>query len=115
MKTRPLFTQMRRVRSMWELPAEAKKPGEDVVGRLLKSLYGTRDAPLNWELQIQKVMLALGFKQGKSNPCIYYHAGPRTSELLYMEMIFTTAGTFDNIKWLHEELSKKWKCVNVVF
>ena len=58
-----------------ELPAEAKKPGEDVVGRLLKSLYGTRDAPLNWELQIQRVMLALGFKQGKSNPCIYYHAG----------------------------------------
>ena len=58
-----------------ELPAEAKTPGEDVVGKLLKSLYGTRDAPLNWELQIRKVMVALGFKQGKSNPCIYFHAG----------------------------------------
>ena len=41
-----------------ELPAEAKKPGEDLVGKLLKSLYGTRDAPLNWELQIRKVMIA---------------------------------------------------------
>ena len=30
-----------------ELPAEAKKPGEDVVGKLLESLFGTRDAPLN--------------------------------------------------------------------
>ena len=27
------------------------------------------------ELQIRKVMIALGFKQGKSNPCIYFHAG----------------------------------------
>ena len=35
------------------------KPGEDVVGKLLKSLYGTPDAPLNWELQIRKVMIAL--------------------------------------------------------
>ena len=93
-----------------ELPAEAKKPGEDVVGRLLKSLYGTRDAPLNWELQIQKVMLALGFKQGKSNPCIYYHAGRDLRTVVHGDD-FTTAGTFDNIKWLHEELSKKWKCV----
>ena len=70
-----------------ELPAEAKKPGEDVVGRLLKSLYGTRDAPLNWELQIQKVMLALGFKQGKSIIHAFTTMQAETSELLYMEMI----------------------------
>ena len=24
---------------------------------------------------------------------------------------FTTAGTFENIKWLHGELSTKWKCI----
>ena len=41
-----------------ELPAKAKKPGEDVVGKWLKSLYGTRDAPLDWELQIRKLMTA---------------------------------------------------------
>ena len=77
-----------------ELPAEAKKPGEDVVGKLLKSLYGTRDAPLNWELQIRKVMVALGFKQGKSNPCIYFHAG-RDLRTVVHGGDFTTAGTFE--------------------
>ena len=64
-----------------ELPPEAKKPGEDAVGKLLKSLYGTRDAP-NWELQIRKVMIALGFKQGKSNPCIYFHTGRNSRTVL---------------------------------
>ena len=59
-----------------ELPAEAKKPGEDVVGKLLKSLYGTRDAPLNWELQIRKVIFSLRFqtRQEKS-----LHLFPRRS------------------------------------
>ena len=93
-----------------ELPAEAKKPGEDVVGKLLKSLYGTRDAPLNWELQIRKVMVAIGFKQGKRNPCIYFHAGRDLRTVVHGDD-FTTAGTFENIKWLHGELSKTWKCI----
>ena len=93
-----------------ELPAEAKKPGEDVVGRLLKSLYGTRGAPLNWELQIRTVMIALGFKQGRSNPCIYFHAG-RDLRTVVHGYGFTTAGTCENIKWLHGERSKKWKCI----
>ena len=96
-----------------ELPAEAKKLGEDVVAKLLKSLYGTRDAPPNWELQIRKVMMALGFKQGKSNPCIYCHAGRDLRTVVHGDDL-TTAGTFENIKWLHGELSKfskKWKCI----
>ena len=93
-----------------ELPAEAKKPGEDVVGKFFKSLYGMRDAPLNWELQIRKVMIALGFKQGKSNPCIYCYAGRDLRTVVHGDD-FTTAGTFENILWLHGELSKKWKCI----
>ena len=32
-----------------ELPVEALGPGEEgMIGRLLKSMYGTRDAPQNW-------------------------------------------------------------------
>ena len=97
-----------------ELPLEATKPGEDVVGKLLKSLYGTRDAPLNWELQIRKVMITLGFKQGKSNPCIYFHAGRDLRKVVHGDD-FTTAGTFENIKWRHGELSIKWNASNAVF
>ena len=35
-----------------EISQEGKEAHEDVVGRLLRSLYGTRDAPLNSELTI---------------------------------------------------------------
>ena len=41
------------------------------VGRLLRSMYGCRDAGVNWEFAICQVMIALGFVQARASPCIY--------------------------------------------
>ena len=53
-----------------ELPEEA---GTDKrkVGRLLRSMYGWRDAGVNWEFVICPVMIALGFVQGRASPSVY--------------------------------------------
>ena len=40
----------------------------DVVGYLLKSIYGTRDAAANWQQEVAKAMKAWGFKRGKNVP-----------------------------------------------
>ena len=55
-------------------------------------------------------MIALGFKQGKSNPCIYFHAGRDWRTVVHGDD-FTTAGTFENIKRLHGEIASTWKCI----
>ena len=89
-----------------ELPIEGKiASAGDVVGRLRRSLYGTRDVPLNWELTIRKIMMKLGFAQGKSNPCIYYYQ-KRDLQTIVDGDDFTTAGSYENIKWLYEALGK---------
>ena len=94
-----------------ELPSEGKTESDgDVVGRLKRSLYGTRDAPLNWELTIRKIMMKLGFTQGKSNPCIYYHQKRDLRTVVHGDD-FTTAGSYENINWLHESLGKEWMVV----
>eukprot|EP00435_Cladocopium_sp_Y103_P007958 s1954_g2.t1 len=93
-----------------ELPDEAKNPGQDVVGKLLRSLCGTRDAPLNWELTIRAIMMELGFKQGRSKPCIYFNA-KRDLRVVVRGDDFTSTGTFEDIKWFHTELSKRWMVV----
>ena len=94
-----------------ELPFEGKTASDgDVVGRLKRSLYGTRDAPLNWELTIRKIMMKLGFVQGKSNLCIYYHQKRDLRTVVHGDD-FTTAGRYENIKWLHEALGKEWMVV----
>ena len=60
-----------------ELPPELREEGKDLVGLLLKSLYGTRSGSRNWQLQLGKDLTssALGFKQARGSPCLYYHSG----------------------------------------
>ena len=56
-----------------ELPPEEYKAGK--CGRLLKSLYGTRDAGAIWEAVYTDVLRELGFEQGAASPCCFYHRG----------------------------------------
>ena len=55
------------------LPEEAGE-GASMCGRLLKSLYGTRDAATNWSKAYTDVLINIGFEVGVSNPCLFKHA-----------------------------------------
>eukprot|EP00971_Amphidinium_carterae_P344148 6484362-Amphidinium_carterae.1 len=58
-------------RDLWiQLPREDPRSQEDgICGKLLRSLYGTRDAGQNFELLVQEVMVSrLAFKQGVWTP-----------------------------------------------
>ena len=56
-----------------ELPPEQAQAG--VCVKLLKFLYGTRDAALIWSRAYCEVLDSLGFEQGKSSPCSLFHKG----------------------------------------
>ena len=47
-----------------ELPPEEQVKGEDLIGELSKSLYGTRKAAHNWEKKRQRVIIDSGFVIG---------------------------------------------------
>ena len=56
------------------LPAEDQGPGEEnMYARLAYSMYGTRDAALNWHEEYSQQLLANGIKQGVSTPCVLHH------------------------------------------
>ena len=60
-----------------ELPEEASEEGEsaaDVVGKLMASLYGTRDASANWQEEVNKSMKQWGVRIGKVQ---YLHVLPQ--------------------------------------
>ena len=56
-------------------PAEAKEIGK--LWRLLKCLYGLKDASKQWYLKIENRLLALNFKKSKYDPGLFYlmHGG----------------------------------------
>ena len=49
----------------------------------------------------------LGFLQGKSNPCIYYHSARELRTEVHGDD-FTSVGSFEDIKWFHTSAAKEW-------
>ena len=43
-----------------------------MCAKFLKSLYGTRDAALNWARAYSSVLEKMGFKKRKSSPCTFF-------------------------------------------
>ena len=95
-----------RRRLLVELLPEAGE-GRDKVGLLKRSLYGTRDAPSNWEKAIKDALEGLSFRQGRSNPCLYFHE-ERSLRLNVHGDDFTVVGSYEELKWLEAELGKVW-------
>ena len=62
----------------FELPAEDPMSegggGRHLVGELDKAMYGTRDAPAEWQAELERTMIKLGFRPVVSTPCLYCHS-----------------------------------------
>ena len=56
-----------------EFPDEDKSDGQDMVDLLHKSLYGTRDAAINFQREIQRFMRCQGFIVGRYNCSTFHH------------------------------------------
>ena len=90
-----------------ELPPEMRQEGRDLVGRLIKSLYGTRDAAANWERQILNDLTSLGFVRGMATPCVFFHP-QRNLRVSVHGDDFTTLGKIDDLRWFSQQLQKIW-------
>jgi hypothetical protein len=55
-----------------QLPPEEASAG--YCARLVRCLYGTRDAPKRWEAFLAEQLVAIGFAKGRASPCCYFHA-----------------------------------------
>ena len=84
-----------------ELPEEAGGG----YAKLVRSLYGMRDAPALWEAYAAAQLQALGFKRGLSNACVYYHR-QRGLRCLVHGDDFVATGLGQHLEWLYKELEK---------
>ena len=94
-----------------ELPAEALSPGEtpeDIVGKLLASLYGTRDASANWQDEVSKCMEEWGFVAGRSNPCMFHHIARQVLCLVHGDD-FVSVGDASQLRRLKDKLKGRFE------
>ena len=82
-----------------ELPAEDSSDGDvDMVGELRLSLYGTRDAAMNWVATYSEFLTKLGFTMGEASPCNFRHT-VRNINLTVHGDDFLIVAEANQVKW----------------
>ena len=90
-----------------DLPEEDGTPG--MCGKLVKAMYGTRDAPQNWEFEYVGFLDSIGFQPGKTSPCVFYHE-PRNIRLVVHGDDFTALGTDPGLNWFRQQMTNRFEC-----
>lgn len=90
------------------IPHVGKKEMRRDVDFLLKSLYGTLDAAVNWSMAYSKVLDKLGFEKGASSPCTFFHRSRKIKMAVHGDE-FITEGNEAQLRWLAEELQKEFE------
>ena len=102
------YFQAAAVRNVYvQLPDEDYEAG--MCGKLLKSMYGTRDAAQNWRAEYTEFMIAVGFRRGKSNPCVFWHAEREIRCVVHGDD-FAVLGWESQLNWFWTEIKKKFEC-----
>ena len=94
MAERPIFVQ---------LPPERARPG--YCCRLIRSLYGTRDAPRLWEEFAASCLAKLGFQRGKACAVCFRHPQRKIMCLMHGDD-FLMAGRTADLEWTRDNLQK---------
>jgi hypothetical protein len=91
-----------------QLPPEESAPGW--CARLVRCLYGTRDAPKRWEAFLAEQLVTLGFAKGRASPCCYFHARLKVRCIVHGDDFVLSGGAaaLDEVKrGMHERFLLK--------
>ena len=92
-------------RSMYNYHQRMRPPG--YCGKLLKSMYGTKDAAHNWELRYSSFLQSVGFTPGISSPCIFYNDKFQCQCVVHGDD-FTFVGSDAALDFVSEAMSKEF-------
>ena len=85
------------------LPKELGLPA-NLVGKLVRCAYGTRDAGAIWEDTYRGALEQMGFQSGIASPCCFFHP-TRALHLVVHGDDFTTLGCKADLDWMENELA----------
>ena len=93
-----------------ELPDEdARKHQSDCVGKLIRSMYGLRDAPQILQRVVGSLLVQMGYKPLLGTQCMYAH--PELNIVIAAHVDdFLVLGTEDQLRELIKELQVNYEC-----
>ena len=92
-----------------DLPEEDVLPGDEgKCAKLEFSLYGTRDAAINWHNEYSQQLSNNGFIQGESSPCTFYHPCRKIRTIVHGDD-YVSVGQESDLQWLEQRLKDKYE------
>ena len=82
--------------------------GSDMVARLDKCMYGTRDAASIWEGCYSDALVGMGFVAGGASPCCFFHPHWRVSIVVHGDD-FTALGCKEELDKYEAEWAKSFE------
>ena len=76
--------------------------------KLIKAMYGTRDAASNWEQAYMNFMSECGFSIGKVAPCLFYHQ-VRQLIVEFHGDDFTNIGSEEDLDWFKSKIKESFQ------
>ena len=70
-------------------------------------MYGARDAAQNWQEEFSSMLESIGFKAGRSSPCIFYHENKDIRTFVHGDD-YVSAGSSEDLDWLRKRLEEKY-------
>ena len=83
--------------------------GKQVMGKLVRCMYGTRDAGAIWENCYATCLTGIGFTQGIASPCGFVHPEWKVSVVVHGDD-FTALGSPDALNKFEEGMQKSFEC-----
>ena len=81
----------------------------ELVGKLVRCMYSTRDAGAFWETCYTDYLVGMGFVQGVASPCCFEHKAWKVSVVVHGDD-FTALGNADGLSEYEEGMTKTFEC-----
>ena len=79
-----------------------------MCGKLIKAMYGTRDAAQNWECEYVEIMEGIGFRRGQSTPFIFWQKEKGIRAVIHGDD-FTLLGNEGALDWFRERIQERFE------
>lgn len=107
------FTESRLKEELWMQIPDGIHAKRGHALRLLRSLYGLKQAARDWNLLFKNELLGWGFEQSKADPCLYVHQQRGIRLLVYVDDIVAAAESKSDLNWFWTQLSERFEAKNL--
>ncbi|KAI0995304.1 hypothetical protein K3495_g12878, partial [Podosphaera aphanis] len=99
------FTESQLKENIFMHPPPGLQIKKGMVLKVLRSLYGLKQAARDWNLLMKSELIKWGFDQSKADPCMFLHKQTSVMLLVYVDDIVGVAKTQKELDWFWGKLS----------